>query len=46
MNILWITNIPIGNLVEFKTKPMGGLWMDALLKQLKGRNNLNDCNDL
>lgn len=41
MNILWITNIPIGNLVEFKTKPMGGLWMDALLKQLKGRNNLN-----
>lgn len=40
MNILWITNIPVGDLVEIKTKPMGGLWMDALLKYLKANESI------
>lgn len=35
MNILWITNIPIGDIVDHKKKPMGGLWMDALLNELR-----------
>ena len=35
MNALWITNIPIGDISkEMFSKPMGGLWMDALLYQL------------
>ena len=33
MKILWITNIRIGDMAI--GKPMGGLWMDALLKQIK-----------
>lgn len=33
MKILWITNILIGDISE--KSPMHGLWMDALLKQLK-----------
>lgn len=41
MNVLWITNIPIGDLVEIKSKPMGGLWMDALLKYLKNKDQFN-----
>ncbi len=34
MKVLWITNIPIGDIIEQKLKPMGGLWMDALFKLL------------
>ena len=33
MKILWITNISIGDMAI--GKPMGGLWMDALLKEIK-----------
>lgn len=36
MKIFWITNIPIGRIAsEMFNKPMGGLWMDAMLVQLK-----------
>lgn len=36
MNALWITNIPIGDISrEMFNRPMGGLWMDALLTNLK-----------
>ena len=36
MKVFWITNIPIGRIaVELFNKPMGGLWMDAMLVQLK-----------
>ena len=36
MKVFWITNIPIGKIaVELFNKPMGGLWMDAMLVQLK-----------
>lgn len=39
MNALWITNIPIGDISkEMFSKPMGGLWMDALLYQLNGKS--------
>lgn len=39
MNVLWITNIPIGDIVDYKKKPMGGLWMDALLKKLRSEED-------
>lgn len=36
MKIFWITNIPIGKVAaEMFNKPMGGLWMDAMLTQLR-----------
>lgn len=36
MKVFWITNIPIGRIaVELFNKPMGGLWMDAMLVQLR-----------
>lgn len=36
MKVFWITNIPIGRIaVELFNKPMGGLWMDAMLTQLR-----------
>lgn len=36
MKVFWITNIPIGRIsVEMFNKPMGGLWMDAMLVQLQ-----------
>lgn len=36
MKVFWITNIPIGRIaVELFNKPMGGLWMDAMLAQLR-----------
>lgn len=36
MKVFWITNIPIGKIaVELFNKPMGGLWMDAMLVQLR-----------
>jgi len=42
MNVLWITNIPIGDISkEMFSKPMGGLWMDALLFQLKGSDAIH-----
>lgn len=41
MRILWITNIAIGEMsAKLTGKPMGGLWMDALLTQLlKNKKN-------
>jgi len=42
MNVLWITNIPIGDISkELFNKPMGGLWMDALLFQLKNNEEIH-----
>ncbi len=39
MKILWITNIPIADMAsKLNGKPMGGLWMDALLKELQVKN--------
>lgn len=41
MKVLWITNIPIGKIAaELFNKPMGGLWMDAMLKGLEDSPNL------
>lgn len=40
MNILWITNIPIGKVAtEIYHKPMAGLWMDAMLNQLQNKDD-------
>lgn len=42
MKVFWITNIPIGRIaVELFNKPMGGLWMDAMLVQLRKTNKVN-----
>ncbi|WP_264229502.1 glycosyltransferase [Acholeplasma laidlawii] len=42
MKILWITNILIGDYVKQKNnKPMGGLWMDALLEKLSLNKELS-----
>lgn len=42
MDVLWITNIPIGDISkEIFNKPMGGLWMDALLFQLKNNEGIH-----
>lgn len=42
MNALWITNIPIGDISkEMFNKPMGGLWMDALLSQIKENGDIH-----
>lgn len=42
MNALWITNIPIGDISkDMFNKPMGGLWMDALLSHIKEKDNIH-----
>lgn len=42
MKVFWITNIPIGRIaVELFNKPMGGLWMDAMLVQLRKTGKVN-----